>query len=91
MRFAADIVFEPDVVAQIVGEAHLEIARVVVRIVDGHDVLELVGADLANPLGGEEHVGVWRAGGVEEGFFVEAAGFHQPLGDVEVPDAPVLL
>src|SRR5262245_14370939 len=52
MRLAAHIVLETDVVAQIIDEANLEIARVERRIADRDHVLELVGTDLPPPLGG---------------------------------------
>src|SRR5438132_10027092 len=74
MRLPADIVFEPDIIAHLVGEPRLPIARVVVRIVHGDDDLELGRAYLADSLGRDQLVGVWRAGGVKERFFVEAEG-----------------
>ena len=37
MRFAADIVFEPHLVAQTIDEPGLPIARVVLRVVHRHD------------------------------------------------------
>ena len=41
MGLAANVVFEADVVAQFVSEAHLPIPAVIFRIVNGDDVLKL--------------------------------------------------
>src|SRR5215510_10791446 len=71
MRLAADIVFEPNVIAKLVDEARLPVARVVIRIVHVDDDLELRRADPADPLGGHELVGMRRAGRIEEGLFIE--------------------
>ena len=57
MRLAADIVFEPHVVAQRVDEARLPVPAVVLWIVDGDDVLELRRADAADALDGAQFVG----------------------------------
>src|SRR5207253_901741 len=76
MRLTADIVFEPDVVAQRVHETGLPVARVVIRVVHGDNDLKLRRADPAYALGRNQLVGVGRAGGVEEGLFVEAGGLH---------------
>ena len=51
MRLTADIVFEPDVVAQRVHETGLPVARVVIRVVHGDNDLKLRRADPAYALG----------------------------------------
>src|SRR6266700_5722577 len=83
MRLAADIVFEPHVIALIVDEARLPIARVIFRIVDGDDVLDLGRADLADALDRVYLVGVGRAGGVHEGLFIEPRRLHDQRVAVE--------
>src|SRR5579883_1114151 len=60
--FAADIVFEADIVAQLVNEARLPIPAVIFRIVNGDDVLELSGADPADALLRGHLVGMRSAG-----------------------------
>ena len=80
MGFAADVVFEADVVAQGVDEAHLQIPAVVLRIVNGDDVLKLGRADPADALHCAHLVGMRRTGRIEEGLFVEACGVnHQQI------------
>src|SRR2546430_913705 len=76
MRLAADIVFEANLIAQIVDEARADIPRVVIGIMHGDDVLELSRADLADPLRRHQHVGVRCARGVEERLLVEAVGLN---------------
>src|SRR5215831_12181896 len=70
MGLAANIVFEADVIAQSVDEARLPIAGVMLRIVNGNEVLKLGRADAADALHRRHLVGMGRAGGVEEGLFV---------------------
>src|SRR5215470_5313815 len=71
MLLAADVVLKPYVVAQIVDEARLPIARVVPGVVNGNDDLELRPADLADALDRAHLVGVRRAGSVDESLVVE--------------------
>ena len=78
MRLAAHIVFDLDVVAQLVDEPRLPILAVVFGVVDGDDVLELVRAGPADPLHRVQLVGVRRAGGVEERPLVEAGTSPPP-------------
>src|SRR5258708_277521 len=86
MRLAADIILQPHVIALLVDEARLPIAGVVLRIVDGDDVLDLGRADPADALECVHLVGVRRAGGVDERLLVEAGRLdHQRLA-VEAAD-----
>src|SRR5438132_5321128 len=64
MRFAADIVFDPHVIALSVDEARLPIARVVIGIVNGDDDLELLRAHLADALDRAHLLWMRRPGGV---------------------------
>src|SRR6266700_4549504 len=86
MRFAADIVFEPHVVALSVDEARLPIAAVVVGIVNGDDDLELGRAGLTNALDRAHLVGVRRPGGVDESLCVEAGGLDHQRIALEMTD-----
>src|SRR6267378_3021544 len=74
MRFAAEIVFDPQIVAKVVDEARLPVPRVVVGIVDGDDDLKLRRADFPDALDSRQLVGMRRAGSVEVGLFLETAG-----------------
>jgi len=69
VRLAADIVFDPNVIAKRVDEARLPIARVVIRVVHVDDDFKLRRADLADALGRYKLVGMGRAGCVEESLF----------------------
>src|SRR5579883_2131783 len=84
--FAADIVFEADIVAQLVNEARLPIPAVIFRIVNGDDVLELSGADPADALLRGHLVGMRSAGRVDEGLFVEAYGVDYQRIALEMAD-----
>src|SRR6266567_6144720 len=86
MRFAADIVFDPHVIALSVDEARLPIARVVIGIVNGDDDLELLRAHLADALDRVHVVGVRRPGGVDEGLLVEARALHHQRIALETTD-----
>src|SRR5207249_7076950 len=70
--FPAEIVFKPHVIALVVHEPRLPISRVILWIVNRDDDLELARADLSNPFHCAHLVGVRCAGGVNEGFVVEA-------------------
>src|SRR5215467_5142908 len=86
MGFATDVVFETDVVAQIVDETRLPIPAVILRIVDGYNVLKLRRADPTNALDRAHLVGMRRAGSVDEGLFVEAARFDHQRVTLEMTD-----
>ncbi len=80
MGFTADVVFEADVIAQRVDEAGLQITAVILRIVNGDDVLKLGRADPADALHCAHLVGMRRTGRIDESLFVEACGVdHQRI------------
>src|SRR5215468_10929932 len=86
MRLAAVIIVDANIVAQGIGEARLPIARVIFRIVDGDDVLELRWAYLADALDGAQFIGMGGAGGVNERLFVKAGRLDYQRVALEMSD-----
>ena len=72
MGFAADVIFEADVIAQFVNEARLPIPAVIFRIMNGDDVLKLGRADPADALHRRHLVAMRHAGRIDERLFIEA-------------------
>src|ERR1043166_4622147 len=83
---AADVVLDPQVVAQLVGEARLPLLGVILRIVDRDDDLEIVRPGPADALDRLQFVGVRRAGRVQKGLLVEARGLDHERVAVVMAD-----
>src|SRR5260370_40959051 len=86
MGFTANVVFEASVITLFVNEACLPIPGVILRIVNGDDVLKLGRADPADTLHCDHVVGMRRAGRIDESLLVEASGVDHERIALEMTD-----